>query len=100
MTNAEWIQKTPELMKQYHEWLSNPMTKMAIAAVREIHRPIMPSLGPMEKPIETLAALFAEQAGIEAALNTLLKLDRMGQGGEEVEPDWSTRPHEGEGEQQ
>lgn len=92
MTKLEQLHSTPELLAQYKAWLKDPMTTFAREASEEIHRAVMPDVSQMMKPIETLAALFAEQAGVGAGMRTMVSLDRMNpEDHRDVGMDWETK---------
>jgi len=95
MTMVHRLNESPELMAQYREWLKHPMTEFAVQATREKYAPRMPVINSMKKPIETLAALFAEQAGIETGLQTMISLDHLPDGGADIPMDYETRHDEG-----
>ena len=92
MTNIEKMQKTPELQAQYNEWLKNPMTRIAIETVRELYLPVLHNIEALSHPNEVLAAKYAEQAGLEKGLQSLLNLNKIPVMSDnvEVEATWET----------
>lgn len=93
MTLAEF-RLNPELIESYSRWISHPIAEIAFALVRECHAPRLPPVGAVPISSEGLAALFAEQAGIVVALDTLKSLGPDNGASEAQVEDWGAESKE------